>query len=84
MTEVIVKSKNGLHARPASLIADLSSKYSGEVSLHKEGKKYNGKSIMSIMSMGLRENEIVKIEVTGDDAENFESQLKAIIESITE
>ena len=84
MTEVIVKSKNGLHARPASMIIDLASKYTGDVAFHKDGKKYNGKSIMSVMSMGLRENEMVMIEATGDDAKAFELKLKEIIDSITE
>ncbi len=84
MTEVIVKSKNGLHARPASMIIDLASKYAGDVAFHKDGKKYNGKSIMSVMSMGLRENEMVMIEATGDDSVEFELKLKEIIDSITE
>lgn len=84
MTEVIVKSKNGLHARPASMIIDLASKYVGDVAFHKDGKKFNGKSIMSVMSMGLRENEMVMIEATGDDAVEFELKLKDIIDSITE
>ena len=84
MTDVIVKSKNGIHARPASVIADLSSKYTGVVTFHKAGKVYNGKSIMSIMSMGLRENETVTIDVVGEDSSSLEQKLVEIINSITE
>lgn len=84
MTEVIIKSKNGLHARPASVIADLASKYPGDVFLHKADKKFNAKSIMSVMSMGLRENESVVIEVIGDEAQAFEDKLKEIIDNIVE
>lgn len=84
MTEVIVKSKNGIHARPASVIADLSSKYTGSVSFHKDGKVYNGKSIMSIMSMGLRENDSVSVDVVGDDSHTLEKKLVEIINNIVE
>ncbi|GAB6106822.1 HPr family phosphocarrier protein [Fusibacter bizertensis] len=84
MLEAVVKSKNGIHARPASMIANLSSKYQGEINLYKSDKKYNGKSIMSIMSMGLQENEVVSIEVIGDQADEMELAIKEIIDNITD
>lgn len=84
MLESVVKSKNGIHARPASMIANLSSKYQGEINLYKNDKKYNGKSIMSIMSMGLQENEVVSIEVIGDQADEMELAIKEIIDNITD
>ena len=82
MVEAIVKSKNGIHARPASMIADISSKYQGEINLYKGDKKYNGKSIMSIMSMGLQEAEQVKIEAIGDQSDQMELKIKEIIDHI--
>lgn len=84
MTEVVVKSKNGIHARPASMIADLSSKFAGEVALIKNGKRVNGKSIMSIMSMGLQENDVISVDVTGEGATGIEQKLVEIIDSIAE
>lgn len=84
MKEIVVKSKNGIHARPASQIVEVAIKYSGDVFLIKDGKKYNGKSIMSIMSMGIQANEIINIEVIGDHATELEAQLFKIIESIVD
>jgi len=84
MKEIVVKSKNGIHARPASQIVEVAVRYSGDVFLIKDGKKYNGKSIMSIMSMGIQANELINIEAIGDHAAEIETQLFKIIESIVD
>lgn len=81
MIEVTVKSKHGIHARPASLIVELSAKHQGNVTFIKSGERFNGKSIMSIMRMGLSYQDQVAIEVEGEDAETVESKLKEIIEN---
>lgn len=84
MVEVVVRSKQGLHARPASIIVDLASRYSGEVYLIKEGNRINAKSIMNIMSMGLLEGAVLQIEAIGENSEDMELRLKNLIEGITE
>lgn len=84
MVEVVVKSKQGLHARPASIIVDLASKYSGEVYLIKKENRFNAKSIMNIMSMGLLEGDVLQIEVIGDNSEEMEQRLGDLIEGIKE
>jgi len=82
MVEVTIKSKNGLHARPASFIVSAATKYSGEVFLIKEGSKINAKSIMNIMGMGLSEGETISIDATGDNPSSIENELKEIIEGV--
>jgi len=82
MVQVIIKSKNGLHARPASLIVNAATKYTGEVFLLKENSKINAKSIMNIMGMGLLEGDTVQIEATGDNPSTIENELKQIIEGV--
>lgn len=84
MQEAIVKSKNGIHARPASMIASLANQYSGEIALIKGEKSYNAKSMMSIMSMGLQDNDLVKVEAKGDGAEAIELEIQKIINDIQE
>jgi len=82
MVQVIIKSKNGLHARPASLIVNAATKYTGEVFLLKENSKINAKSIMNIMGMGLLEGDTIQIEATGDSPSTIENELKQIIEGV--
>ena len=65
--KVEVKNDSGVHARPASMIVKIASEAKFEVSFIKNGTKYNGKSIMSILSMGLKKGDV--IEITTDESE---------------
>lgn len=82
MTTVTIKSKNGLHARPASLIVNAATKYAGEVFIIKDASKINAKSIMNIMAMALMQGDTISIEATGDNPEAIEGELKEIIEGV--
>jgi len=82
MVHVTIKNRSGIHARPASIFVDLASKFAGTVTLIKNEKRYNGKSIMSIMSMALRENDTLEILVEGEGSEGLEEKLKAILEAV--
>lgn len=53
MKSVIIQNETGLHARPCSLIASLASSCPVDAYLVKDGKPYNAKSIMGLMSMGV-------------------------------
>tara|TARA_Y100001933_G_scaffold258170_1_gene305739 strand:+ start:730 stop:984 length:255 start_codon:yes stop_codon:yes gene_type:complete len=80
MTQVTIKSKNGLHARPASLVVNAATKHAGEVFLIKDTTRVNAKSIMNIMGMGLMEGDKITIEAQGENAQSIETELKSIIE----
>jgi len=82
MIHVTIKNRSGIHARPASIFVDLASKFAGTVTLIKNEKRFNGKSIMSIMSMALRENDTLEILVEGEGSEGLEDKLKAILEAV--
>lgn len=84
MVKAVINSKNGLHARPASEIVAKATQYAGDVTLIKEGNRFNAKSIMSVMGLGLMYGDSVEIEVSGDNATEMEETLKALIEGITE
>lgn len=49
---VTLENESGLHARPASMIVNEAGKYKSEIVFIKDEKKYNGKSIMGVLSMG--------------------------------
>lgn len=65
--KVIVKSEIGLNARVASMFLRNSVKFNSEVILIKDNNRYNGKSILSILSMQVANGEEIEIEITGDD-----------------
>lgn len=63
--KVVVKSEIGLNARVASMFLRNSVKFGSDIILIKDNNRYNGKSILSILSMQVANGE--EIEITGDD-----------------
>ena len=64
---VTLQNETGLHARPASLFVKEASRFSSNVTVIKDGKKYNAKSIMGVLSMGAGKGTNLTIQAEGDD-----------------
>jgi phosphocarrier protein HPr len=75
-----VKNETGFHARPAALLVGVASKYQSTISIFKDGKKANVKSILNLLSLGIVKNDEVLIQAEGDD----EVQALADIEQLGE
>lgn len=65
--KLIVKCKIGLHARPAALFVQTAGKFLSIITVQKDNKKVNGKSIMGIMALGVSEGDEITIVAKGDD-----------------
>jgi phosphocarrier protein len=59
----------GLHARPASVLVKEANKYPNNIMIEYNGKKLTLKSIMAVLSMGVKKDTTIAIEVDNDDAE---------------
>ncbi len=66
---VVVGNANGLHLRPASLIAKLAGQYQSKIELVKGNERVDCKSIMSIISLVAEHGAGLVIEASGADAE---------------
>ena len=77
--EVIIKSAQGLHARPAALFVQISSKYNANVTIQKNSERVNGKSIMGILTLGAQQGSKVIIETDGEDAQKLLDELEALL-----
>ncbi len=73
-----VLNENGFHARPAAELVGIVSQYHSAVTICKEEKKANLKSILSLLSLGIAKNDEVLIQIEGDD----ETQALAAIENL--
>ncbi|MGV2392428.1 UNVERIFIED_CONTAM: HPr family phosphocarrier protein [Campylobacter lari] len=74
----------GLHARPASFISAEAAKYNSEITLthNKTNRSGNLKSIMNILTLGIKKNDAITIKFNGDDAEAaYEGVKKSLIEN---
>ncbi len=65
--EVQLLNIKGLHARAASSLVKVSSKFSSEITLKKEGQAVNGKSILGLMTMAAEHRSWVTICIDGED-----------------
>ena len=73
--DIILRNEEGLHARPATEIVKNSSKYNCSIKLEINGKEYNAKSVLNIMSAGIKNNTQIKIICDGEDEENALTQI---------
>lgn len=78
--KAIIINETGLHARPATLVVSLASKFKSEVKLQKNEKMVNAKSIMSLLSLGIIKNEEITIIAHGEDEMDAVTLLKALLE----
>ena len=67
--KVVLKNETGLHARPASELAKLASKFKCDIKLIMGDKEINPKSILAIMSAGIKTNTELEIICNGEDEE---------------
>lgn len=68
--KIIIKSPEGLHARPATEIVKAATKYTASVELDVNGNKYNAKSVLNIMSAGIKNNTEITLVCNGVDEKN--------------
>ncbi len=64
---VEIKLQNGLEARPVAVLVQVASKYDSTIYLETDGKKINAKSIMGMMSLGMKSGEKVVVSANGSD-----------------
>lgn len=76
-TEII--NKLGLHARAAAKLTQLAAKYQCEVSLARNGRKVNAKSIMGVMMLAAGKGSRVVLETDGPDESEAMEALVALI-----
>lgn len=74
--EYMIENASGLHARPASMLVKEATGYQSEISLVKNDKKINCKSIMSVLSAGVKQGETVTFVFDGADEEIASEKFK--------
>jgi len=79
--KIIVKNKQGLHARPAALFVQIANKFDSRITVKRDDEEVNGKSIMGILMLGAEKGSSIIIEADGEDANLAMSELERIIMS---
>lgn len=79
--KLIVKNKQGLHARPAALFVQIANKFDSRITVSRGEEEVNGKSIMGILMLGAEKGSSIFIEADGVDAQLAIDELTKIIVS---
>jgi phosphocarrier protein len=77
--EVEIINKLGMHARASAKLTQLAAKYQCEVSLARNGRKVNAKSIMGVMMLAAGKGSRITLETEGPDESEAMDALVALI-----
>ena len=77
--KITIKSKSGLHARPAAVFVQIANKYDSEVIVKKGKLEVNGKSIMGILMLAAGKGSTVTLKTDGEDAEKAMAELEGVL-----
>ncbi len=79
--ELLLKIKNaeGLHARPAGILAKKAAEFQSNIQISVGGQVKSAKSIMALMSLGLKKDQEFKLIIDGPDADNASRILAELV-----
>ncbi len=79
--KTIISNPTGLHARPASVFVKETQRYKSKISIVVNGKEYNAKSILGVLSAAAKHGTEIELICTGEDEAEACTGLIAAIES---
>jgi phosphocarrier protein len=79
--EFVIKNKIGLHARPAAVFVQTANKFKSNITIEKDGKIVNAKSILGVLSLGAEQGAVIKITAEGEDEQEVLKAFEELIEN---
>ena len=79
--EVAVTNEEGIHARAATLIAELVRRFNSKVEMIKDGERVESTDVLQVLSLGAGPGSKLSLEAFGGDAEEV---LDALVKLITD
>ncbi len=77
---IVIQNELGLHARAATKLVQLASKYPCEVTVTKDGHEVNGKSIMGVLMLVASKGTTVTLRAKGERAAEVVAAIAALID----
>lgn len=84
--EIEIKNAAGLHARPASAFVHLAGGFQSEIELRRVGEesRYNAKSIIMLLALGLGRGERAVLTAHGPDEREAVEALAALVDGFSD
>jgi len=74
-----ISNRLGLHARASAKLTKLAGSFQSEISISRNDRRVNAKSIMGVMMLAAGIGSIVEIEIDGPDEQSAMDALTALI-----
>ena len=78
--KMLIQNELGLHARAATKLVQLATKFPCEITLTKDGHEVNGKSIMGVLMLVASKGTWVTLKAKGDRAQEAVDAIAALID----
>ncbi|MGM9680206.1 MAG: HPr family phosphocarrier protein [Eubacteriales bacterium] len=71
-----ITAENGMHARPAGMLASRLGKYLSDVKVSVGNKQADGKRLIALMSLGAVKGTVLTFHIIGTDEEQVLNEIK--------
>ena len=78
--KMLIQNELGLHARAATKLVQLATKFPCEITVSKDGHEVNGKSIMGVLMLVASKGSVITIRARGSNAEQALAALAQLVE----
>ena len=79
--EFTINNELGMHMRPASLLSQMAAKYQINITVKHNGKDFNAKSVMLLMTALIKCGSVIEVVCDGPDEEAALAEITAFIDS---
>ena len=79
--EFTIKDELGMHMRPASLLSQLAAKYQSNITVKYNGKDFNAKSVMLLMTSLIKYDSVIEVVCDGPDEKEALAAISEFIDS---
>lgn len=77
--QITIINKLGLHARAAAKLINVTTSFSADIQLQKDGRQVDGKSIMSVMMLAASKGTELTITTSGEDEQQALEAIEMLI-----
>ena len=78
---VVINNPQGLHARPAEMMARMAMQFESEVELIRDAQRVDAKSILHVLTLGAVQGTEIILHAQGVDAQEAVEALTRLVES---
>ena len=77
--EYTITDELGIHARPAGMLVKEAAKFQSKIMVASPKKEVDAKRIMGVMSLGVKQNDTVRLTIEGADEEAAAAALEQFL-----